>query len=138
LIVNIGLPGTGIAGIFYVLAALWMPFRALLRALRGERDAARWRLALTGAALASCIIAATAATVWAIDLLASLGPAPNTAGPTDDAGGAAGATAAGAIHTFGVAPGLVTLVTLAALVLLLELAALVVTRRRRRPTPRSA
>ena len=136
---NVGLPGTGIAGIFYVLAALWMPFHALLRTLRGERDAARWRLALTRAALAVCIIAAIAATTWAIGLLAPLRFAPTPAEPGADAGGTtAGMTTAGAVRTFGIAPGIVALATFVALVLLLELAALIVARHRRHSTPRSA
>lgn len=39
-----GLPGTGIGGIYYVFAAIWMPFRELLARLRGKRKPARWGL----------------------------------------------------------------------------------------------
>ena len=39
-----GLPGIGVGTLFYVLMALWMPFRELPRVLNGTSSAAQWRL----------------------------------------------------------------------------------------------
>src|SRR5207249_11661224 len=55
LTVTVGLPGTGIGGIFYLASALVMPFREVYRRLRG-RPAGDWRvvtgqLAITGGVL---------------------------------------------------------------------------------------
>ena len=52
---TVGLPGTGIGGIFYLASALLMPFREVYRRLRG-RPAGDWRvvtgqLAITGGIL---------------------------------------------------------------------------------------
>ncbi len=38
-----GLPGIGVGTLFYILAALWMPFHELARVVRGTSSAARWR-----------------------------------------------------------------------------------------------
>ena len=38
-----GLPGIGVGTLFYILAALWMPFHELGRVVRGTSSAARWR-----------------------------------------------------------------------------------------------
>ena len=37
-----GLPGTGIGGVFYLLLAVLMPFRELVRLLRGKSSVQRW------------------------------------------------------------------------------------------------
>lgn len=51
---NIGLPGTGLGGLFYLVAALLMPLVALYRAARGGPP--RWGLALRQAAYAIIIL----------------------------------------------------------------------------------
>jgi len=127
--VNVGLPGTGLAGLFYLLAALWMPCHELGRTLRGERDPARWRCALTQASLALGIIAAIVATAWVIGLLL---PAPST--PASEVPGADDAPAA-AIRIPGLAPIALAFVTVAVLLLLLEAIALVIARRRGQAIP---
>jgi hypothetical protein len=38
-----GLPGIGVGTLFYILAALWMPFHELARVVRGTSSGARWR-----------------------------------------------------------------------------------------------
>ncbi len=38
-----GLPGMGIASIFYVVAALFAPLREILKSIRGESSAKRWK-----------------------------------------------------------------------------------------------
>lgn len=55
-----GLPGIGVGTLFYVLAALWMPFRELGRTLRGDFSAARWRLAMVQVSFAFAIMASIA------------------------------------------------------------------------------
>ena len=39
---TIGLPGTGIGGIFYLLLAVWMPIRESARTLKGKTNLRRW------------------------------------------------------------------------------------------------
>ena len=69
---NVGLPGLGLGGLFFVLAALAMPLVELARALRGRSSRAGWRVALGQAAMALAMLGAYAATGW---LIARLLPA---------------------------------------------------------------
>lgn len=39
----VGLPGTGIGGLFYLFMAFWMPFHELYRLARGRSSVERWR-----------------------------------------------------------------------------------------------
>lgn len=39
----VGLPGTGIGGLFYLFMAFWMPVHELKRVARGRSSLARWR-----------------------------------------------------------------------------------------------
>ena len=133
---HIGLPGTGLAGLFYLLAALWMPCHELGRTLRGERDAARWHRALAQAGLALGIIAAIAATAWAFGLLSPAHSAPTTGTAAADASDAA-RSPADAIRLLGVAPGVLALGTLAVIVLPLEVVGRVLARRASRAAPRT-
>jgi hypothetical protein len=55
-----GLPGIGVGTLFYVLAALWMPFRELGRTMRGDFSAERWRQAFIQVCFAATIIASIA------------------------------------------------------------------------------
>ena len=41
-----GLPGIGVGTLFYVLIALWMPFRELPRVIRGRSSVAQWKMIL--------------------------------------------------------------------------------------------
>ena len=41
---TVGLPGAGIGGVFYLLCALWMPFRELASALQRDEAPSRLRL----------------------------------------------------------------------------------------------
>lgn len=63
---TVGLPGAGIGGLFYLLAALLMPFRELARTLRRRSSAARWSLVGEQFAHAVGIAAGTYATGWLI------------------------------------------------------------------------
>jgi len=65
--VTVGLPGTGIGGMFYVLSALLMPVReAYQRARmgRGARVTGRWNVVAGQMAIAGGIVAALWATGW--------------------------------------------------------------------------
>ena len=64
-----GLPGTGISGFFYMLTALWMPFRETGRALRGQSSGARWRLIGLQVAIALGVIASAWTTGWLLALV---------------------------------------------------------------------
>ncbi len=63
---NIGLPGTGIGGLFYLLAALSMPIFEIVRTLRGRSSWQRWRLVFRQTGLAAGVISALWLTSWTI------------------------------------------------------------------------
>lgn len=44
---TVGIPGTGIGGLFYLALAIAMPIRELLAVARGRSSAARWRFIIT-------------------------------------------------------------------------------------------
>lgn len=107
---NVGLPGTGMGGVFYLLTALLMPVWELIRTLRtGRIDAARWRVAGAQAALAAGILAGMWATAWvALRLLpesTKLTLMALSRRPTD---------------VFGVLPAALTFLTLAGLLITVE------------------
>jgi hypothetical protein len=66
-----GVPGTGVGGLFYMLTALWMPFRETGRALRGQSSRARWRLVTLQGAIALGVIASVWTTGWLLALIIS-------------------------------------------------------------------
>ena len=59
-----GIPGTGIGGLYYVLLALWLPFREIGLILRGRSDRARWRTIAKQSSLAWGILAALWGEAW--------------------------------------------------------------------------
>ena len=121
---NVGLPGTGIAGIFYLLAALWMPCHAIVRAARGGHRSVRWPAVLRQTGLAFGIILALVATAWLLDLAFA---APVATGP--DAADEAGRPTA---HNLGTLPTVLSFATLAATLLGVEVLRLIAGRKRRR------
>jgi hypothetical protein len=62
-----GVPGTGLGGLFYILAALFLPVRGALRKLRGQRVCWRAVTKLTGLALG--VFAGIWATGWLLGWL---------------------------------------------------------------------
>lgn len=66
---NVGLPGTGIGGLFYIITALLMPFFELVQLARGRSSAARWRGVAEQAGMALAILASLWATAWILTQL---------------------------------------------------------------------
>jgi Flp pilus assembly protein TadD len=90
---TVGLPGSGIGGLFYLASALWMPVHSLLRRMRGapaseERKSSATRVATRQFGMAVTIIIALWTTGWLIGVvivshpesLGTLGPAVATKG----------------------------------------------------------
>jgi hypothetical protein len=120
----VGLPGTGIGGLFYLLSALWMPVREAWRALSGRAGPRRWRTVATLAGLAAAIYLGLWASAWALDFaLPAAHDGPSATGQPEPASSALGVTA-----TY------VTAGALLAVLLLVEIAAVAVGRRRA-PSP---
>ena len=66
---TVGLPGTGIGGLFYLVTALLMPVRELGLTLRGRSNGKRWRSVVLQVALAGGIIGGLWATAWGLTRL---------------------------------------------------------------------
>lgn len=64
---NVGLPGTGIGGLFYLLTALLMPVVEVIQTLRGKSSVDRWQLVIRQTVLAGGIIAGLFATGWLLN-----------------------------------------------------------------------
>jgi hypothetical protein len=64
-----GLPGTGIGGLFFILSAFFMLVVEIVRTVRGRSSLARWRLVGRQVAIASAMVAAVTASVWAVHSL---------------------------------------------------------------------
>jgi hypothetical protein len=63
---TVGLPGTGIGGLFYLLLVLVMPLREMLRILCGRGDVRRWRTIGGTLALAAGILTALWLEAWVL------------------------------------------------------------------------
>ncbi len=63
---TVGLPGTGIGGLFYLATALLMPVHELGVTLRGHSSCKRWRGVLLQVGLAGGIIGGLWATAWSL------------------------------------------------------------------------
>ena len=64
---NVGLPGTGIGGLFYLLMALVMPIMELGNTLLGRSTLDRWKLVLRQVILASGVVLGLVATGWLLN-----------------------------------------------------------------------
>lgn len=71
---TVGLPGTGIGGLFYLLSGLLMPFRALYRRLRGAPGAPARGIVVRQTTLAVLVLGAIWATGWLIGLVIQSSP----------------------------------------------------------------
>ena len=63
---TVGIPGVGFGGIFYLIGALFMPVREVVRTARGESNAERWAKVATQWSLAAGILVALWATGWVL------------------------------------------------------------------------
>ncbi len=64
---TVGVPGTGIGGMFYLVSALAMPLRQAYRSLR-RRPSAGWRIVAGQTAMAGAILAAIWVTGWLVGI----------------------------------------------------------------------
>lgn len=68
-----GIPGLGIASVFYVAAGLLAPFREIVRTARGDSSAARWKLVRRQFSLAIGILASLVLLYLGFDALIARG-----------------------------------------------------------------
>jgi nicotinamide riboside transporter PnuC len=61
-----GLPGTGIGGLFYLMLVFWMPCRELYQLCRGRSSPQRWRAIGFYLALTAGIVILTYVEAWLI------------------------------------------------------------------------
>lgn len=64
---NVGLPGTGLGGLFYLLLGLLMPLHELWRTAHRRSSPARWMAAAVQSSTAVAILAALWAEAWLIE-----------------------------------------------------------------------
>lgn len=76
-----GLPGFGIASIFYICAAILAPFRQLFLTVRGRADRSRWSTALTQCMIGLGMIGALVSFYIGLDVLIQHGVLPVSRGP---------------------------------------------------------
>lgn len=72
---SIGLPGTGVGGLFYLLSGLFMPFREGYRALWRASDRRSRRLVTRQAGITLGVLVGIWATGWLLGLVLSHAPA---------------------------------------------------------------
>ncbi len=79
---TVGLPGTGIGGMFYLLSALAMPLREARRRTQDGPAGGRWRVVAAQTAIAGGIIASMWVTGWLLGIaLSAVHPVVKLAGP---------------------------------------------------------
>ena len=110
-----GIPGAGIGGLFYLAHALLLPFRGLSRSARGEPVV--WRPILSQAGIAAGVLLAIWTTGWLVG--AWLAPGSPAASPVSSI---AGAGAASTARLLGAATLLMSVGTLAVVLLSVQLA----------------
>ena len=71
-----GLPGTGIGGLFYLISALFMPFRELVLTARGRSRLERWRSVASQTIIALGIILGIWLMGWALGYVIAIASAP--------------------------------------------------------------
>ncbi|HUH12226.1 MAG TPA: hypothetical protein VMK65_03920 [Longimicrobiales bacterium] len=78
---SIGLPGTGVGGLFYIMGALWMPVQEGWRAVRRRPGPRQWRAALLQGGMALSIVAGIWLAGWLLGLvlLPGIGEGPGPA-----------------------------------------------------------
>jgi hypothetical protein len=64
---TVGLPGTGIGGIFYLLLAICMPAREFVRTIKGKTNLKRWGFIILQLLFVVGVISAMWAEVWLLN-----------------------------------------------------------------------
>jgi hypothetical protein len=64
---TVGLPGTGIGGIFYLLLAVCMPVREFIRTLKGKTNLKRWGFIMLQLLFVIGVISALWGEVWLLN-----------------------------------------------------------------------
>ncbi|HEU0021748.1 MAG TPA: hypothetical protein VFR55_08765 [Dehalococcoidia bacterium] len=124
---NVGLPGTGIGGLFYIIMALMMPFHEAVLTIRGQSNWTRWRKVGVMQGIAFGIIGSLWGTVWLLTNLI----------PTDLVESLTGSTSfsASSLTRLGVPPAMLGLLALPTLlVVLLAIEGMRLQNNHRRPT----
>ena len=112
---TVGLPGTGIGGLFYLLNALAMPVVAVLRNVRGDRKHSSWRVPVAQFSLAASMLGVLAATGLLTDYALGFSQKVlETYFPAEYAGSQG--------FTLGVVPTFITLAVLGSALLFIEIA----------------
>ena len=70
----IGLPGTGLGGIFYVLLVAWMAIREAWLSLRAASHSSRWKKIASLTSLAAAILAALWVEGWILSQFLTANP----------------------------------------------------------------
>lgn len=117
---SVGLPGSGIGGVFYLVSALWMPVHGAQRSLRGK-PAPNGRVIAQQFIMAALILFALWGTGYAIDFML------NGAATGSSARHALGSGADSPVpHVFRAASFLLTFGTLAGVLLIVQILRFVV------------
>jgi hypothetical protein len=66
---TVGLPGTGIGGIFYLLLAVCMPIREFIRTLKGRTNLRRWGFITLQLSFVFGVVAAMWSEVWLVNIM---------------------------------------------------------------------
>jgi len=115
---TVGIPGVGFGGIFYLIGALFMPVREVVKTARGESNAERWIVVAKQWSLAASILVALWATGWVLGHFLTPALLART-------GAAAGRTAAAPHNVLKVSVFVVSLGMLAVLIGVVRIAHLV-------------
>ena len=66
---NVGTPGSGLGGLFYLASLIVMLFGQVWRTLKGQSSLARWRFVVGQLAIGGGIVAGIVATGWIISMV---------------------------------------------------------------------
>lgn len=64
---TVGIPGTGLGGLFYFLLVILMPFRELYLTVRGRSSVARWRRVAFQLSILAAMLAVLWGEAWALE-----------------------------------------------------------------------
>ena len=128
---TVGLPGTGIGGLFYLLSSFAMPFAAAIRTFRDRRSQPKWRVALSQFAIGCTMFLVLAGTGLALDYFLSISATTIATYAPEIAERSQG-------FTLGVVPTFITFGLLLGMMILIEVAGaiLIISDRRKNASPR--